>query len=102
MRRWLAGQGLDLPVEAVPLAHDFRLPGQVALPSPKRWPPSIAALQGRDYVLCVCTIEARKNHAYLFQLWKQLLDQGVEMPELVLVGRFGWRVGDLYAQMQAT
>ncbi len=102
-RRWLARQGLPaLPVEAVPLAHDFRLPGQAMLPTPRRWPAGIAALQGRDYVLCVCTIEARKNHAYLFQLWRQLLAEGVAMPDLVLVGRFGWRVGDLYAQMQAT
>ncbi len=103
VRRWLAAQGLpEIPVEAVPLAHDFRLPGQAAAPAPARWPSAIAALQGRDYVLCVGTIEARKNHAYLFQLWRQLLAQGVEPPDLVLVGRFGWRVADLYAQLQAT
>ena len=103
MRRWLARQGLPgIPVEAVPLAHDFRLLGQVAAPPAARWPSGIAALQGRDYVLCVCTVEARKNHAYLFQLWRELLAQGVAMPDLVLVGRFGWRVADLYAQMQAT
>ena len=103
MRRWLAAQGLPpIPVEAVPLAHDFRLPGQVVAPAPARWPSAIAALQGRDYVLCVCTIEARKNHAYLFQLWRQLMQQGIEPPELVLVGRFGWRVADLYAQLKAT
>ncbi len=103
VRRWLAAQGLPaIPVEAVPLAHDFRLPGQLAAPVPARWPTAVAALQGRDYVLCVCTIEARKNHAYLFQLWRHLLEQGVAVPELVLVGRFGWRVADLYAQLRAT
>jgi tetratricopeptide (TPR) repeat protein len=103
VRRWMAAQGLPaIPVEAVPLAHDFRLPGQAVQPAPARWPSAIAALRGCDYVLCVCTIEARKNHAYLFQLWRHLMQQGVEMPELVLVGRFGWRVADLYAQFKAT
>ncbi len=103
VRRWLAAQGLPaIPVEAVPLAHDFRLPGQAVAPTPTRWPSGIAALQVRDYVLCVCTIEARKNHAYLFQLWRHLLEQGRVVPDLVLVGRFGWRVTDLYAQLKAT
>lgn len=102
LRAWLAREGLDLPVEAVPLAHDFRLPGQAPPPEPARWPVSIAALQGREYVLCVGTIEVRKNHHYLFRLWQQLLAEGIEPPTLVLVGRQGWRVADFTAQLQAT
>ncbi len=103
MRGWLAAQGLaGIPVQAVPLAHDFRLPGQILPPPPPRWPAAIAELQGQEFVLCVGTIEARKNHAYLFQLWKNLLAEGLAMPRLVLVGRFGWRVAELFAQMQAT
>jgi glycosyltransferase involved in cell wall biosynthesis len=44
------------------------------------------------YVLCVGTLEGRKNHALLFQVWSELLRQLPEgrLPKLVLVGKRGW------------
>jgi hypothetical protein len=53
-------------------------------------------------VLCVGTIESRKNHLALFQAWKLLLEEGFEPPPLIWVGRPGWRVEDLLAQLAAT
>lgn len=48
------------------------------------------------FVLCVCTLEGRKNHMLLFRVWAALLRKyrGVGVPDLVLVGRWGWRIED--------
>jgi glycosyltransferase involved in cell wall biosynthesis len=43
------------------------------------------------YFVCVGTIEARKNHLLLLNLWRQLIDElGSDAPRLVLVGQRGW------------
>jgi glycosyltransferase involved in cell wall biosynthesis len=43
------------------------------------------------YFVCVGTIEARKNHLLLLNLWRQLVDElGDAVPRLVLVGQRGW------------
>jgi glycosyltransferase involved in cell wall biosynthesis len=45
----------------------------------------------RPYFVCVGTIEARKNHVMLLNLWRQLAAQlGERAPLLVLVGQRGW------------
>lgn len=65
--------------------------------------PAIARLLKEEYVLYVSTIEIRKNHIYLFRIWRRLLERlGRATPYLVLVGRPGWRVGDLMDQLDAT
>jgi glycosyltransferase involved in cell wall biosynthesis len=89
------------PVEAVPLAH-------VLLDHPSNgdpaagWGPNIAKLRGAPFVLSVSTIEGRKNHAYLVAAWKHFLDEGLDPPDLVFVGRKGWRVTALMEQLEAT
>ncbi len=45
----------------------------------------------RPTFLACGTIESRKNHLLLFQLWRALAQtQGAETPRLVVVGRRGW------------
>jgi glycosyltransferase involved in cell wall biosynthesis len=45
----------------------------------------------RPYFLCIATIEPRKNHLLLLNVWRRLVEQlGPEAPRLVLVGRRGW------------
>ena len=52
----------------------------------------IDALMGKRYILCVGTIEPRKNHALLLDAFKKrLFAKGLS---LVLVGREGWNMGD--------
>jgi glycosyltransferase involved in cell wall biosynthesis len=47
----------------------------------------------RPYFVCLGTIEARKNHLLLLNLWRDLVAQrGGETPALVLIGRRGWEV----------
>jgi glycosyltransferase involved in cell wall biosynthesis len=46
---------------------------------------------GRPYFVYVSTIEARKNHLLLLNLWRRLVsDLGERAPLLVLVGQRGW------------
>ncbi len=43
------------------------------------------------YFVCVGTLEARKNLAFLLALWRRLSERfGTAAPRLVLVGRRGW------------
>lgn len=48
--------------------------------------------RARDpFVLFVSTIEGRKNHNFMFETWRTLIERGVDVPRLVCVGRIGWR-----------
>ncbi|WP_081077247.1 glycosyltransferase family 4 protein [Burkholderia pseudomultivorans] len=80
-----------MPVEAVQLAHA----NKIANSSRDLWTPKIKALKGKKFAMMVSTIEARKNHKYLVDAWRQFYNEGLEPPDLVFVGRFGWRVNDL-------
>jgi glycosyltransferase involved in cell wall biosynthesis len=63
----------------------------------------VAALSKRNYVLYVSTIEIRKNHTLLFRIWKRLQQEAPNrVPQLVFVGRPGWRVRDLMDQIVGT
>jgi hypothetical protein len=55
-------------------------------------PEPTALLPDGPYVLCVSTLESRKNHALLLQAWLGLLRRhgAAVMPRLVLVGREGF------------
>ncbi|UOA33754.1 hypothetical protein DSM110093_03850 (plasmid) [Sulfitobacter sp. DSM 110093] len=64
---------------------------------------NIRALLKWPFVLCVGTMEARKNLWALAQVWDQLRDDpGVRLPKLVFAGRRGWLNADFDALMQAT
>ena len=105
VRRYLAKNHLrPIPVEAVPLAHQIHdAPAQVPVPlQAVAWQGAIAPLQHRPFVLMVSTIEPRKNHIYLYQVWKALLEEGLNPPDLVFVGRYGWRVNDFRDMLEGT
>ena len=61
--------------------------------------PRTQALSGRKYLLCVGTIEPRKNHAFLLDQYKQSLrTAGFSM---VIAGRPGWNVEALMADIRS-
>jgi glycosyltransferase involved in cell wall biosynthesis len=74
--------GVEIPVEVLGL--DAPLPAVAGEP---RLPP-----RERPYVLCVSTIESRKNQLLVLQAWLTLLRRHGEgaMPDLLLVGRQGF------------
>jgi glycosyltransferase involved in cell wall biosynthesis len=103
VRRFLEKHDLRrVPVEPILLAHqlhDRSTPKKVPVGS---WRGAIAPLEKRPFVLMVSTIEARKNHIYLYTVWKALIEEGLDVPDLVFVGRFGWRVNDLRDMLEGT
>jgi glycosyltransferase involved in cell wall biosynthesis len=43
------------------------------------------------YFVCVGTIEPRKNHLLLLQIWRRLVEEhGAAAPRLLMIGRRGW------------
>lgn len=77
---YLAASGRDLPVLVAPL-------GTHALPAPALAPP----VMDRPYFVCLGTIEPRKNHLLLLNIWRRMAQQRLgDAPRLVIVGRRGW------------
>ena len=84
------------PVVPIPMGSGFGPEHPMALsPRTDRLPPA------GSYVLFVSTIEARKNHALLFRVWRRLLEElpTDAVPKLVFAGRIGWLVDDLMRQI---
>ncbi len=57
--------------------------------------------EGHPTFVTVGTIEARKNHALLLDVWDHLASQTPpgEMPDLCIVGRRGWNDPDLFRRL---
>lgn len=67
------------PVVAAPL-------GLEPLFAAPRWSPA-----AQPYFVCVGTLEARKNLAFLLTVWRRLGEtMGAAAPRLALIGRHGW------------
>ena len=59
--------------------------------TPVRGTPPEGWDEGHPYFLMLGTIEARKNHLFILQLWTQLVaEMGAAAPRLKIVGRRGW------------
>jgi glycosyltransferase involved in cell wall biosynthesis len=73
-----------LPVLPVPLGVVPRRAAPI--------PPALA--DGAPFFLCLGTIEPRKNHLLLLQLWRRMAEEalpgGPPLPKLVIVGNRGW------------
>jgi glycosyltransferase involved in cell wall biosynthesis len=54
-----------------------------------------------SFLLCVGTIQPRKNHYVLLQVWRRLLIEYEEScPHLVIVGSIGWNVDNLISYIK--
>jgi glycosyltransferase involved in cell wall biosynthesis len=82
--------GRNPPVLVAPFGTD--LPPPPADPAP---PPE------RPYFVYVSTIEARKNHILLLNLWRDLAARlGAAAPRLVLVGQRGWETENVVDMLE--
>ena len=53
---------------------------------------------GRPYFVCVGTIEGRKNHLMLLNVWRRLVAaEGGDAPVLVIIGKRGWQAEETIA-----
>lgn len=87
-----------LPVLVAPV-------GTARLPPPGPVPPQQA--KGRPYFVILGTIEPRKNHILLLQVWRRLVEtslkaglQEQEIPLLVVIGRRGWDCDHVFHQLE--
>lgn len=82
LTRYLEAEGLRVPpieVAAIGVEPAFQVQDGPALSA------------RRPYFVVCSTIEARKNHLLLLQVWRELAAQmGPATPALVIVGRRGW------------
>ena len=82
----------EIPVKAVLLATELR--GRVGRGT--LIDQEIVDICKEEFVLCVCTIEVRKNHLYLVRIWEKLRAEfGDKIPKLVFVGKWGWDIDQL-------
>lgn len=81
VRSFARDSGLPMPpAVAAPLAP-------APWPAPVDGPPPL----GQPYFVMLGTIEPRKNHLLLLQVWRELAAQaGTAVPHLVVIGRRGW------------
>jgi glycosyltransferase involved in cell wall biosynthesis len=69
----------------------FRLGDNFVKQTPAK--PAIGVTKN-NYILCVCTIEGRKNHMLLYYAAREAMLRGEDFPTVVLVGKKGWLAND--------
>lgn len=81
-------------------AHMARVPAAVvaALGVPVPVPVG-TTLAAEPYFVILGTIEPRKNHALLLDVWEDLAASGKPVPGLVIAGRRGWADAALFARL---
>ncbi len=93
---FIAGRlGWRVPLGVVRLAVDAAI--RMVAPSVSR---TVAPNAGREFVLYVSTIEIRKNHKLLLDVWKRLAAGNSDVPDLVFAGKWGWMVDDLRCRIE--
>ena len=90
--------GRPIPMTTVPLAHHLTREAGPAV----AWPEQLRRVQGKRYVAYISTIEGRKNHLYVINAWRRLIAEGIDVPDLVFVGRQGWKIDALTDLLMAT
>ena len=89
LKPFLQRAGRDPPVLVAPFGVELPPPG-TATPLPDR-----------PYFVCIGTIEARKNHLLLLNLWRRLGEEmGDAAPQLVLIGQRGWEAENVVDMLE--
>jgi glycosyltransferase involved in cell wall biosynthesis len=99
--RLVPGGKMPLSTEVVSLAHEF--PGVARNQPPKDPTDRLRRMIGeRNFVLCVGTVEVRKNHLRLIEVWNKLAkDLGDALPLLVIAGKRGWEAKEAIGLLDA-
>jgi len=100
LRAYLGASAVGWDIQVVPLAHEldgFKRNEDVKLAEAalRRLPPS-------PFVLCVGTLENRKNGITLLRAWERVVGElGDAAPRLVFAGRYGWMIEEFKALLAA-
>lgn len=86
--------------------EETAMPLSIAVwPGTPRLPVVASAKREKATFLVIGTIEGRKNHQLLLSVWQQILESAGpdrildSLPQLVIVGRRGWRADDVFAAL---
>jgi glycosyltransferase involved in cell wall biosynthesis len=91
LNAYAAGIGMVVP-QSLPV-----WPGTPRLAMPAGERPALS-----DDFIILGTIEGRKNHLLLLNVWQRLVAQhGEAAPRLVIIGRRGWACDDVLARLEA-
>ncbi|WP_422075669.1 glycosyltransferase family 4 protein [Tranquillimonas rosea] len=85
--------GAALPCVVAPLGID------PPSPDPDALPPGLPT--ERPFFVALGTIEPRKNHAFLLDLWAALEAGPDETPALFIVGRRGWNNAEVFRRLDS-
>lgn len=97
LTRWLKEQKLHVPnIEVIRLGDELHVAKPVKSADPRF---AESGLKGGDYIMCVGTIEAKKNHMLFYYVYKLAKLRGIKLPKLVIVGRRGWMTDATYEMM---
>jgi glycosyltransferase involved in cell wall biosynthesis len=79
----------EIPIAAAPLATELPVQAEGKIVDVSS---QIRRIASEPYVLCVGTMEIRKNNLYLVKVWEELRRQlgSNQMPNLIYVGKKGW------------
>lgn len=93
IEEWLSSKGLRTPrLEVFRLGDDFKT---VEVKDSKRLEKT-GRIHKKKYILCVGTLELRKNHMILYYVYRLAALRGITLPLLVIVGRKGWQGEGIY------
>lgn len=82
-------------IHTVPLAHEFVGFKRNETATKPTNASLIEIKNSRPYILCVGTIEIRKNGLALLHAWKNLIPElGDRTPQLVFTGKYGWKIDE--------
>ncbi len=100
LRNFLSDQGLEGAVHVTPLAQAGV---GLGIDSPPALSPVVHEATTVPYVLCVGTIEPRKNLWRLAQVWVRLAQRNdLDLPRLVLAGKRGWLTSTFLDMLERT
>jgi glycosyltransferase involved in cell wall biosynthesis len=98
--RYAQGQGATVTAITVPLAHEFIGEPRGAAAGDAVLPAALEELRATRFVLCVGTLDHRKNAVALLAAWEALHARlGAQLPLLVLAGRLGTAASQLKARL---
>ena len=53
----------------------------------------------KEFILAVSTVEVRKNYLLMYYVYKKSIADSIDLPNLIIVGKKGWKADDVYNLM---
>lgn len=92
---WLKNKNKKIPsVEVIKLGDTYNL-SEPHPPKQKEFTDSQIIENKSEFILCVGTVESRKNHVLMYYVYKLAKSRGVKLPKLVIAGRPGHRTENI-------